>query len=182
VALAAVLAIRQKTGYETLDVRVKWPNDIYFGSAIKLGGVVVRSSIMTDIIHANIGCGFNVTNRDPTICVNDLIHQLNNSTGGSLEAFTVEELIGRTVTFLEQLIGRFETEGLQSIQKLYYQYWLHGGVEIHIGSDSGPVGKIEGLDGYGFLLVRLEDGSTVSLHPDDNSFDMMRNLVIHKTT
>lgn len=41
--------------FQNLEVRIKWPNDIYFGSTMKLGGVLVKSSIMVNNIHCNIG-------------------------------------------------------------------------------------------------------------------------------
>ena len=40
---------------KSVDVRIKWPNDIYFGRDVKLGGVIVKSSVMQDVIHVNIG-------------------------------------------------------------------------------------------------------------------------------
>ena len=40
---------------QDIDLRVKWPNDIYFGKTMKLGGVIVNSSITGDRIDANIG-------------------------------------------------------------------------------------------------------------------------------
>ena len=40
---------------QDIDLRVKWPNDIYFGKTVKLGGVIVNSSITGDKIDANIG-------------------------------------------------------------------------------------------------------------------------------
>ena len=40
---------------QDIDLRVKWPNDIYFGKTMKLGGVIVNSSITSDQIDANIG-------------------------------------------------------------------------------------------------------------------------------
>jgi len=36
-------------------VRIKWPNDVYFGRQVKLGGIIVKSSVMSDVIHVNIG-------------------------------------------------------------------------------------------------------------------------------
>ena len=67
-----------------------------------------------------------MTNRNPTICLNDLIGQHNSSLNAQLEPFSVEELIGRSMTELERLIGLFETKGLDAFLKLYYEYWLHG--------------------------------------------------------
>jgi len=42
-------------------------------------------------------------------------------------------------------------------------------------------GQIVGLDEFGFLQVALADGSLISVQPDGNSFDMMRNLILPKS-
>lgn len=39
---------------------------------------------------------------------------------------------------------------------------------------------IVGLDDSGFLQVHQEDGKVVTVHPDGNSFDMLRNLIVPK--
>ena len=50
------------------------------------------------------------------------------------------------------------------------------------GSDDSVEGRIVGLDEFGFLqVILLADGSRVSLQPDGNSFDMMRNLIRPKS-
>ncbi len=41
VAVAVVYAIRSLPGYEEVPVRIKWPNDIYYKSQVKLGGILV---------------------------------------------------------------------------------------------------------------------------------------------
>jgi len=41
VAVAVVHGIRSRAGYEDLPIRIKWPNDIYYGSQVKLGGILV---------------------------------------------------------------------------------------------------------------------------------------------
>ena len=48
------------------------------------------------------------------------------------------------------------------------------------GSQNTVDGRIVGLDEFGFLQVTLDDGSCVSVQPDGNSFDMMRNLILPK--
>jgi biotin--protein ligase len=177
-ALAVVLAIRHKPGCESVNMRIKWPNDIYFGHDIKLGGVIVKSSVMHDVIHANIGCGVNVTNKDPTICINDLLGQVK---GPRPDPFTVDEVIARSLTILEQLISDFQTNGRHSFLDQYYKYWLHSECNVRLGSDDGAEAKIVGLDDFGFLQVKLTDGNTVSVQPDGNSFDMMKNLIVPKS-
>ena len=37
------------------DIRLKWPNDIYFGRQTKLGGVIVHCSFFKNKLTCNIG-------------------------------------------------------------------------------------------------------------------------------
>jgi len=68
----------------------------------------------------------NVTNKDPTVCISDLVHQLNDLDSRSqLEPFSVEEFIARTVSVFEELVDQFEREDWQAILDQYYHYWLH---------------------------------------------------------
>ena len=64
----------------------------------------------------------NVTNKNPTICINDLLQQLSDD---DAEPFSVEELIARSVSTLEQLIDTFETPDWRHVLDQYYTYWLH---------------------------------------------------------
>lgn len=184
VSLAVVLAVRLKPGYENLDLRIKWPNDIYYGANMKLGGVIVKSSIMNDIIHANVGCGVNVANKDPTICINDLI-QIANETlqqnSDSLDLLRTEEVIALSLNALEDVIAKFQANGPDDFKQLYYKYWLHGNQRVRLKSEDGPEATVVGLDDFGFLLVRLSNGQVESVQPDGNSFDMMKNLIAPKS-
>lgn len=40
--------------------------------------------------------------------------------------------------------------------------------------------KVIGIDEYGYLRVRLLDGSLEVVQPDGNSFDMLKGLIIPK--
>ena len=51
---------------------------------------------------------------------------------------------------------------------------------IHLEREGGPEARVLGLDEHGYLLIRTQDGSTVSAQPDNNSFDMMKNLLVMK--
>jgi len=67
-----------------------------------------------------------VTNKDPTVCINDILHRSSDlETTSEPEPFTVEELIARSVSVLEQLIDKFETEDRHVILDQYYTHWLH---------------------------------------------------------
>ena len=41
--------------HQDLDLRVKWPNDIYYGNLMKLGGVLVTSTVIGSTFHLLIG-------------------------------------------------------------------------------------------------------------------------------
>ncbi|KAL7847549.1 hypothetical protein AOLI_G00222670, partial [Acnodon oligacanthus] len=179
-ALAMVEAVRTLPGYEDIDLRVKWPNDIYYGNLMKLGGVLVNSTVMGSTFHLLIGCGYNVSNSNPTICVNDLVVQQNWERGGSLKPLNSAQLIARSVTLLEQLIFQFQQQGPQAVLPLYYKRWVHGGTQVRLWSEDGPEADVIGLDDHGFLQVRSREQGLVSVQPDGNSFDMLRNLIVTK--
>lgn len=56
----------------SLDVRIKWPNDIY-SSGMKIGGVLCHSTYRSKEFQVVIGVGLNLDNSQPTTCVNDIL-------------------------------------------------------------------------------------------------------------
>ena len=72
------------------------------------------------------GCGVNVSNKHPTISLNDAIALHNKDTGSSLSPMREEQLLALTYNRLEVLLGQYETFGLEGVvENLYYKYWLH---------------------------------------------------------
>lgn len=41
--------------YQDIDLRVKWPNDIYYSDLMKLGGVLVTSTVIGSTFYLLIG-------------------------------------------------------------------------------------------------------------------------------
>ncbi|XP_063812620.1 biotin--protein ligase isoform X2 [Pseudophryne corroboree] len=179
-ALAVVEAVRSMPGYEDIELKVKWPNDIYYGNLMKIGGVLVNSTLMGNTFHILIGCGFNVSNSNPTICINDLISEHNRRYKTNIDPLRVDVLIARSASALEKLIAKFQMEGPNGVLPTYYRYWVHSGQQVQLGGEDGPRAWIVGLDDSGFLQVLQEGEEVVTVHPDGNSFDMMRNLIIPK--
>uniref|UniRef100_A0A8D2QUS5 Holocarboxylase synthetase n=2 Tax=Zosterops TaxID=36298 RepID=A0A8D2QUS5_ZOSLA len=180
VSLAVVEAVRSIPGYQDIELRVKWPNDIYYSDLMKLGGVLVNSTLIETTFHILIGFGFNVNNSNPTICINDLIAKFNREEGTELKALSADCLIARTVTVLERLIEVFQEKGPNGVLPLYYKYWVHSGKQVRLRSEDGPLAWIVGIDDYGYLQVHQEGKGVESVHPDGNSFDMLRNLIVPK--
>ena len=67
----------------------------------------------------------NVSNREPTVCINDMIQEYNREHGTHLKPLSIELLLARTVTVIEELIEEFQTKGSQPFLKRYYRRWLH---------------------------------------------------------
>lgn len=182
VALAVVESVRTLPGYEDIDLRLKWPNDIYYSNLMKLGGVLVNSTITGQTFNLLIGCGFNVSNSNPTVCINDLVIQHNREHGCGLNALAPAQLIARSLTLLERFIADFQLRGPHALLPLYYKRWVHSGTRVHLWSEDGPEAQVVGLDENGFLQVLSGDQGLVSVQPDGNSFDMLRNLVVTKSS
>lgn len=176
-ALAIVHCLRSLPGYENLDLRLKWPNDIYYGNKTKLGGVLVNSTVMGKTMHATIGCGINVSNSLPTVCINSIIHDYNRAHGTELKTLTTSEVLARSVSMLETLVALFQDRGHEDFCQLYYKYWLHSGARVNVESEGNAAVEIVGLDSFGFLRVVNQQGQHLSVQPDGNSFDMLRNLI-----
>lgn len=88
-----------------------------------VGGVYSHTVFFN--IMCSTGCGFNVTNSNPTVCINDLIQQYNIQHNCSLQPLSCAQLIARTVTCLETLISNFQQGGPDAILPTYYKRWLH---------------------------------------------------------
>ncbi|XP_056004941.1 biotin--protein ligase-like isoform X2 [Ostrea edulis] len=180
-SLAVVESVRTLPGYQDIDLRLKWPNDIYYSDKMKLGGVVARSSFVNGACDAIIGCGFNVSNANPTICINDVISSYNKEHNTSLPLLSKEKLMARTVSIMENLISEFEKNGRTEFCKKYYQRWMHGDHKVQLDTEGDEVFTVQGVDEHGYLEVVSDDGKLISVQPDGNSYDMMRNLIHMKT-
>uniref|UniRef100_A0A915II82 BPL/LPL catalytic domain-containing protein n=1 Tax=Romanomermis culicivorax TaxID=13658 RepID=A0A915II82_ROMCU len=168
--IAVVDALRSITGFENLDVRIKWPNDIYYGRTVKIGGMIVNCTMKNNSFEFTTGVGLNVANSRPTLCINDVLPK-------DVEPFSCEQIIALILSKVEEFIEKFQEKGYESILPLYYKYWLHEYQELTLADTKEQV-VVRGLDQYGFLQVRSrKSGKLISLQPDGNSLDMMHNLL-----
>lgn len=90
--------------------------------------VVITKSFVSLTVSSSLssaGFGFNVSNSNPTICINDLIAKFNREEGTELKALSADCLIARTVTVLERLIELFQEKGPNGVLPQYYKYWVH---------------------------------------------------------
>ena len=162
---------------EHFELKLKWPNDIYFGSKVKMGGVVVFSSVFKNEMVFNIGLGFNLDNKKPTLCLNDLLQEKQ------IDRMSREEFFSRVFNCLESFMDMLENEeGLNDLLDLYHENWLHQDQPVQVLDHHGKTvqGLVKCIDNDGYLKVELEDGSLESIQPGSNSFDMMQGLILPK--
>lgn len=59
---------------------------------------------------------------------------------------------------------------------------FYSGAEVTVTTNDGNTcqATIIGIDEYGFLTVRSQDGAISNVQPDGNSFDMLKGLVAPK--
>ncbi|EZA54947.1 Biotin--protein ligase, partial [Ooceraea biroi] len=165
-----------------IDLRLKWPNDIYVGNSAKIGGVTVSTQTDGSEYICNIGVGINLSNSKPTTCINDVIEQCNQKYGKKLSKYSYEQYLAYVFNELEILLDMIEKHNIQYFYDLYYKYWLHANSKV---TATNPNGKsenvtISGIDENGFLLVFANDGRTFPIHPDGNSFDLLKGLIAPK--
>ncbi len=173
--LAVVKAIKSLEGFNDTDVRIKWPNDIYFGSNIKLGGILCQSMTQGKTFKVAIGVGINVSNDYPTTCLNKL---------GSAST-SRETVLARIMQQYEHLHYELNDPKLGFTPRLQQEYednWLHSGQKVTLSSDADRKATIIGIspDKGGCLVAKDDSGNMFELHPNQNSFNFFEGLISRK--
>lgn len=181
--VAVVKAVKRLTGNnKNIKLGIKWPNDLYVNGSVKIGGIVVTSTTMGDLACVNVGLGVNLSNTNPTTCINQVIQDENQKTGANIPEITHEKFFAQVFNETEKLINRFQIGDVDYFFDYYYEYWLHNDCTVTITSKDGKSQKVRvvGIDDSGFLRVRKLDGKITTVQPDGNSFDMMKGLIYPK--
>ncbi|KAK4053395.1 biotin holocarboxylase synthetase [Microbotryomycetes sp. JL201] len=193
--VAVVEAVRARSGYENIDLALKWPNDIYgrVGAELrKVGGILVNSSYQNEEFTLVVGCGINLSNSKPTTSVNELIALHNASTGSNLDPLAPEDLLASISAKVETYWPRFTQDGFEPFLDLYLSRWLHGGQRVQIESTKQLVQIVGITTDHGMLRTvpvetdRFGESSVsyatfIDLQPDGNSFDMLQGLLKAKS-
>ncbi|XP_031390534.1 biotin--protein ligase 2-like isoform X1 [Punica granatum] len=183
VSLAITEAIKDicnHNGLPYLDVRIKWPNDLYL-NGLKVGGILCTSTYKSKKFNVSAGIGLNVDNDKPSICLNSVLRE-------SLAVnykFSREVILAAFFNKFEKLYSLFINQGFHTMEELYYQTWLHSGQRVIVQEKNEDqvvenVVTIQGLTSSGYLLAVGDDNQMCELHPDGNSFDFFKGLVRRK--
>jgi len=192
--LAALAIIRgidsYGPGYDSLPVRLKWPNDIYASSPVsqspsdfvKIGGILVNSSFSGTSYSVVTGIGLNLDNALPTCSLNQLAAKQN------LKPLTAERLLASILANFEAVYREFCKYGFsRDLEAEYYEAWLHTEQIVTLETHEGLRAKIKGITRDWGLLLAEElgwgdrgTGRVIALQSDSNSFDFFKGLVKRK--
>ncbi|CAO4365666.1 unnamed protein product [Caenorhabditis nigoni] len=173
--VALVEAVRNLSGYPDFPLRIKWPNDLYCDRSHKVGGMLLQCKSRDDSFQLSIGCGMNVSNEKPTLCLNDMLPKEAET------RITKEQLIAETLNKFTYYIRDYDSNGPENFRRKYHEYWLHSQQEVML-SDFNERVTIRGIDENGYLQVRSKSNpdKIFSIGDDGNTFDMMKGLIRHK--
>lgn len=195
--LAVVRGIRSLPGCHELSIRIKWPNDIVTvmdstkqNSIVKLGGLLCQSTFADGHFIVTTGIGLNVNNSEPTICLNQLMHE---------NSITREAVLASIMNCYENIYSEFHrTSSFEPFLDEYLSYWLHSGQKVMVDlsrthqtaassslSSSSTKQEVEirgiSLETGALLAVNPEEPTQMlELHPDGNSFDFFQGLITRK--
>ncbi|XP_030556458.1 biotin--protein ligase isoform X2 [Drosophila novamexicana] len=183
IGAAIVNTLRGHKLYRVLDIALKWPNDIIANGNYKIGGLIVNTTLLGSQAIVNIGCGINLNNSKPTVCINDMINEYNvRMPNAKLPLLKYEQFIAMIFNEMERILAEVQNGDFDTFYSLYYELWLHSdqNVTICLQNDQEKEASIIGIDDFGFLKVRLVNGTIETVQPDGNSFDMLKGLIVPK--
>ncbi|SHK37831.1 BirA family transcriptional regulator, biotin operon repressor / biotin-[acetyl-CoA-carboxylase] ligase [Hymenobacter psychrotolerans DSM 18569] len=132
-------------------LRVKWPNDIYYGNR-KLGGILIENTLSGAMIqHSVVGIGLNVNQREFGA------HTATSLAWVTGRPYALPTLISRLLECLERRYLQLRSGRLAAIRHNYlaalFRYQEQHAYEVE---GRRLEGEIRGVDEVGRLIVRIE--------------------------
>ncbi|XP_006405254.2 biotin--protein ligase 2 isoform X1 [Eutrema salsugineum] len=180
VSLAVTEAVKDvcdKKGLPYIDVKIKWPNDLYL-NGLKVGGILCTSTYRSKKFHVSVGVGLNVDNEQPTTCLNTVLKDISPAS----TLLKREEILGAFFHKFEKFFDLFIDQGFKSLEELYYRTWLHSEQRVITEEKMEDrvvqnVVTIQGLTSSGYLLAIGDDKQMYELQPDGNRSSPKKNMI-----
>ncbi|TVU12062.1 hypothetical protein EJB05_45686 [Eragrostis curvula] len=109
----AIKELCRAKGLPELDVRIKWPNDLYL-KGLKVGGILCMSSYESKVYNICTGIGLNVDNEEPTTCLNAAIKEVMTNS----PILKREDIMASFFNKFELLFEMFSNQGVGCIGEL----------------------------------------------------------------
>lgn len=181
ISIAFIRVLHKIESCKNLDIAIKWPNDIFGKRKYKIGGILCQSKYDSNLLF-DITCGFgiNVSNKRPTISIQDLINEEYIST--TYPEITREEILSMYFNEFDKMFEEYKIHGFRPLIPEYLQYWMHSGQEVNITYENSKSDKmkIKGVSESGYLIAVSDDGVEHELYPDGNRFDFFNGLLMKK--
>lgn len=177
-ALAAVECLQERIEWRCIPLRIKWPNDLYVAGK-KVGGVLCEASTDGTRFDVVVGVGLNISNPEPTHC----LEAARLAAGGSpAKPIEREAVLAAYFNAFERLYLEFSrSRGFDSLLSRYLDAWLHSGQRVRLEANRGQQATIIGLAPNGYIRVRCEgNDELLDLAPDVTSLDLMSGVVRDK--
>ena len=158
-AYSVAMAIREKEGIHT---QIKWPNDLILNKK-KICGILTEMSTEPDAInHVVIGVGINVNTKSFPEEISSTATSLSLETG---KTYKRAELIACIMKKFEENYESFcKVLDLSVIRDEYNKLLVNKDREVRVLEPGHEYNGVAlGIDDKGELLVRKEDGTTVSV-------------------
>ncbi|EAL63017.1 biotin--[acetyl-CoA-carboxylase] ligase 1 [Dictyostelium discoideum AX4] len=198
--MAMVEAIHSFPSASDLNLRLKWPNDIYSNEpGMKVGGVLCESNYLNNEFDVVIGVGVNLSNsNNPSTTINQLIQKKKYGFSSSSLATSTdipiyisrEELVSKFFNKFEPMFMEFTRDGFNAdLENRYTDLWMHTNQIVKFKERDNHHVKIIGISDSGFLKAiecdadgnTSSDSETVELHPDGTSFDIQNLILMQKS-
>ena len=140
------------------DVRIKWPNDVVVpaddGTLKKIAGVLVEATVSGGRADALIvGIGINVHTRD---FPDEIAERATSVALLTTRPTSRAAILADTLRALDRDVARVAARGLGVVHARLSEVDALRGANVR--SDDGDLGRAEGIDADGRLLVRREGG------------------------
>jgi len=146
-----------------LDVRLKWPNDLYVNNR-KISGILLESSQQAGQSRVIMGCGISV-NIPQEAYPESLQNKATSLLAASGKQWERESIIANFLLELEQLLALYESSGFSVFRSIWEAYAWQPQEPIELTTPQGPVrGMPRTIDEEGALVVELEDGKLMTIY------------------
>lgn len=175
-AVSACEALREHTG---MDVRVKWPNDIFL-SKKKLGGILIDTKLgkgLVNTVAAGIGINVNMRERDMPFEIKGTATSLKIASGRDFDRHTIifsilEHFAGWYGTGVNQDTRRIAPDTRVALIRRWKAFDILLGADIIVTTPTSVLrGRAVDIEENGMLLMKTDKGRLERIHTGDVSVD-----------
>lgn len=123
------------------QIGLKWPNDIiYKERSLKIGGILVQANDLPDHHDVIISFGLNVSNREPTTCINEIIS----------EPVSIDSVVADIMNSFENYTHELTDQKFETL-KLEYEKRCIQVNKIVLDEVHGTI-SVKGVNNEGYLI------------------------------